>query len=215
MDKVAFEIEIISAQDLECVTSFGRPMRTYALVWTDSTAQKCTRIDREGGSYPTWNDKFQMTVNKELLKQKGSAVLVQIYCKTMTGKKRVGSARMPFSDILEGFTKPDSIHFLSYRIRTPNGRLRGYLDLSVRFLEQIDPRLYNSTPQFQMKFPAFPSKPIIPASSSRQGNWRPQNGNTIGVRLSNSYSSLNTANLGPASSSYGYPYSARVSPFNF
>ncbi|GLJ55924.1 hypothetical protein SUGI_1200660 [Cryptomeria japonica] len=183
MDKVAFEIEIISAQDLKCVTSFGRPMRTYSVVWSDSTAQKCTRIDREGGSYPTWNDKFQMTVTKGFLKQKGSAALVQIYCKTMTGNKRVGSARMPYSDILEGFTKPESIHFLSYRIRTPNGRPRGYLDLSVRFLEKIDPRLYNSTPQFQMKFPAFPSKPIIPASSSGQGNRRPQNGYSIGIPL--------------------------------
>ncbi|GLJ55923.1 hypothetical protein SUGI_1200650 [Cryptomeria japonica] len=199
MDKVAFEIEIISSQDLKCMTSFGRPMRTYSVVWSDSTAQKCTRIDRgeRGGSCWKWIKGF--------LSQKGSAVLIQIYCKTMTGKKRVGSARMPYSDILEGFSKPESSHFLSNRIRTPNGRPRGYLDLSVRFLEKIDPRLCNSTAQFQKKFPGFPSKPIIPASSSRQGNRRPHNGHAIGIPLSTSYSSMNTANLGPASSSYGYP----------
>ncbi|GLJ55917.1 hypothetical protein SUGI_1200570 [Cryptomeria japonica] len=166
MDQVALEIVIISAYDLKSLTNFGRPMRTYANVWSDCTTQNSTRVDRHGGRYPTWNDKFQMTVSKGFLKQKGSSLLVQIYCKTMLGKKRVGSTRMPYSDILEGYTPPDSIHFLSYRIRCPNGSPQGTLDLSIRFLDKIDPCLHSSRPQAEIKFPSFPSKSKKNASSS-------------------------------------------------
>lgn len=202
MDKVSLEVVIISAHDLKCVTSFGRPMRTYAVVWSDSTTQNSTRTDRKGGRYPTWNDKFQTTVNKGFLQQKGSALLVKIYCKTMMGKKRVGSARMPYSDILEGYTPPDSMHFVSYRIRRPNGRPRGTLDLSVRFLDKMDPSIHNSRPQFQMKFPSFPSRQRTQASSSSQGY-------AIGAPLSNSHSSMNSTNA-----SYGYQHHGRLPPFN-
>lgn len=193
MDNVAFEIVIISAHDLKSVTNFGRAMRTYANVWSDSTTRSSTRVDRHGGSYPTWNDKFHMRVSKRFLQQKGSTLLIQIYSKTLLGKKRVGSAGVPYADILEGFSKPDSIQFLSYRIRSRNGRPRGTLDLSLRFLEKIDPSLRPSRPQSEIKFPSFPSRSRINASSNGDCNWPPLqraannraiNGCTIGIPVS-------------------------------
>ncbi|XP_059070138.1 BON1-associated protein 2-like [Cryptomeria japonica] len=159
-------------------------MRTYANVWSDPTNRNSTRVDRHGGSYPTWNDKFHMDVSKCFLQQKGSTLLIQIYTKTLLGKKRVGSARVPYADILEGFTKPDSIHFLSYRIRSRNGRPRGTLDLSLRFLDKIDQSLGPSRPQSEIKFPSFPSRSRINASSNGECNNGAVNSFAIGIPIS-------------------------------
>ncbi|KAH9317185.1 hypothetical protein KI387_018954, partial [Taxus chinensis] len=200
---VELEIVVISGHDLKGVANLGRAMRTYARVWSDPSTQNSTRVDSHGGKYPNWNHKFHMPVCKRFLHKKGSTLLIQLYCKTMFGKKIIGSARMPYSDILEGYTSPDSIHFLSYRIRRQNGRPRGTIDFSVRFLEKINEAKWKP-PQSEKKYPRFPS--IIQASTSHGSN---NLGYAIGIPVSN----LAYANHHPrGTASY---YSSAVPPSLF
>eukprot|EP01018_Ginkgo_biloba_P012562 Gb_28884 [translate_table: standard] len=195
MDNVTLEITVTSAENLKNARRFGRLMRTYASVWTDPNTQNCTRVDREGGRYPTWNEKLQMPVSQKYIQQKGSALIIQIYCKTVLGKKQVGWTKMPYSDVLEGYGKLDSVRFLSYRLRRPNGKPRGTVNFSLRFSQKIDQFLRISTPRADLlQFPDFSSKSKSHPNSSvnypnwqrhdRQRNAAPSTSYAIGIPLS-------------------------------
>lgn len=143
-------------------------MRTFAVVWSDSATQNSTGLDREGGTYPTWNQKFHTSVSNHFLRQKSSNIVIEIFCKTMMGNKPLGCARIPYSDILEGYGSPDSLHFLSYRITRPNGRRWGTVDLSVRFLEKINSSVRIS--KAETNIPGFSTKSRVnPSSGYHQG----------------------------------------------
>ncbi|KAH9317184.1 hypothetical protein KI387_018953, partial [Taxus chinensis] len=209
-DKVELEIVVLSGHDLKGVANFGRAMRTYARVWSDPSTQNSTRVDSQGGKYPNWNHKFHMPVCKRFLHKKGSTLLIQLYCKTMFGKKIIGSARMPYSDILEGYTSPDSIHFLSYRIRRPNGRPRGTIDFSVRFLVKNEPW---KPPQSEKKYPSFPYESKIEEGRRSYGN----KGYAVGIPVSQSAYTHPRGTANHYSSSMRlneYQYYGRVSAFN-
>lgn len=49
------ELNVISAQDL---AQMDRSMQTYAVAWIDPDHKLSTRVDSQGGTNLTWNDKF-------------------------------------------------------------------------------------------------------------------------------------------------------------
>jgi len=163
--QATLEITVISAVNLENVRRFGRRMCTYVVVGTDtSSTYKSTRIDTKGGSYPTWNHNLQLELGlseRILIHRKASAsVTTHVYCKTPFGKKLVGWTKVPFSDIVEGYSDPHSLHFLSYRLKTSQGKPQaGIINLSVRLLT----KQYN----YYSEQPRFNSEPV---HYSEQGN---------------------------------------------
>jgi len=56
------ELNVISAQDL---AQMDRSMQTYAVAWIDPDHKLSTRVDSQGGTNPTWNDKFVFWVDKD------------------------------------------------------------------------------------------------------------------------------------------------------
>ena len=56
------ELNVISAQDL---AQMDRSMQTYAVAWIDPDHKLSTRVDSQGGTNPTWNDKFVFQVEKD------------------------------------------------------------------------------------------------------------------------------------------------------
>lgn len=121
------EITVISGEDLR--VNSRRPVKknAFAVVRTDSKNYQMTRVDTEGGSYSTWNEKLVMN-----LPAHARFLTVEVHCKTSSGDRVIGTARVPVSDFSGGSTPESYLHFLSYRLRDDKGERNGIVNLSVR-----------------------------------------------------------------------------------
>lgn len=123
----ALEIRVISGEGLRLNRRQPLKKNAFVLIRTDSINSKTTKIDTEGGSYPTWNEKVIVNMPLNLRN-----ITVQVQCKTYSGNKVVGTARIPVSDFVGGFIPANYLHFLSYRLRDGKGERNGIINLSVR-----------------------------------------------------------------------------------
>ncbi|XP_059654222.1 BON1-associated protein 1-like [Cornus florida] len=57
---------------------------------------------------------------------------VEVQCKTSSGTKVIGIARIPATDFVGGYIPDTYLHFLSYRLRDVSGERNGIINLSVR-----------------------------------------------------------------------------------
>ncbi|XP_010910674.1 BON1-associated protein 2 [Elaeis guineensis] len=127
MDNSAtLEITIISAEDLRLS---HRPLKKNAFVTVRSSTLNAggassTSLDRDGGSYPYWNEKLEVG-----LPSSARSISVEVRCKTGTGERLVAVAAIPVSDFCE---PADYLHFLSYRLRERDGERNGIINLSLR-----------------------------------------------------------------------------------
>ncbi|XP_058086395.1 BON1-associated protein 2-like [Magnolia sinica] len=124
----SIEITAISAEGLRIA---NRPIKknAFMIVRTDSQNYRSTSIDRDGGSYPLWNEKFQLA-----LPPNARSITVEVHCKRITGLKKVGSVNIPISDIIEDYVPACQIHFLSYRLLERDGGPTGIVNLSIRMV---------------------------------------------------------------------------------
>ncbi|XP_058086093.1 BON1-associated protein 2-like [Magnolia sinica] len=121
------EITVISAEALRI---HNHPIKnTYVNVGIDSHNCLSTALDRDGGSYPSWNEKLRLA-----LPPSARSITVVVHCKTASGLKTVGTANIPTSDILKDYVPAHLIHFLSYRLREWDGRPNGIINLSARMV---------------------------------------------------------------------------------
>ncbi|XP_038708452.1 BON1-associated protein 2-like [Tripterygium wilfordii] len=124
----SLEITVLSAENLQ---KDGKSIKknTFAVVKIDPFNCHSTKIDKEGGSYPSWNDKLVME-----LPMHERFVTLEVHCKNSNNSSRIiGTARMPISDISgEYYTPLDYLHFLSYRLRDDKGERNGIINVSVR-----------------------------------------------------------------------------------
>ncbi|CAI0453051.1 unnamed protein product [Linum tenue] len=121
------EFTILSAEDLRLD---GRPVKknAFAVVRTDPSNSGSTRADRDGGSYPLWNEKVVVAMSVPMTK----SVTVEVQCRVGSGNRVVGSVAVPVSDFIGGLTPDDYLHFLSYRLRDPRGAKNGIVNFSAR-----------------------------------------------------------------------------------
>ncbi|KAJ1432323.1 C2 domain [Sesbania bispinosa] len=91
------ELNVISAQDLAPV---GRSMRTYAVAWIDPDRKLSTRVDSEGGTNPTWNDKFVFRIDEDFLYDDTSTITIDIYALHWFRDIHVGTAHVLAEDII-------------------------------------------------------------------------------------------------------------------
>ncbi|KAJ8650183.1 hypothetical protein MRB53_003206 [Persea americana] len=129
----SLEITVISAEELRID---NRPIKKNAFVAVGTGEEKwrSTSVDRDGGSYPSWNEKLEVE-----LPPHARSIAVQVQCKTAVGIKTVGSAEVPLSDITEGYVPARHLHFLSYRLRERDGRRNGIINLCVRMVGPTHP----------------------------------------------------------------------------
>ncbi|CAN8295634.1 unnamed protein product [Cochlearia groenlandica] len=140
------ELNIISAQDLAPV---ARKTKTYAVAWVHPERKLTTRVDYNGGSNPTWNDKFVFRVNEEFLYADTSAVVIEIYALHWFRDVHVGTVRVLISNLIPpnrrpGYrtsnneyrrTPPQGMRFVALQVRRASGRPQGILNIGVGLLD--------------------------------------------------------------------------------
>ncbi|XP_059637648.1 BON1-associated protein 1-like [Cornus florida] len=121
------EVTIISGEGLLVTQSRPVKKNAFVIVRTDSVDTQMTKLDTEGESNPAWNEKLvvDMPIHARFL-------TVEVQCKTSSGNRVIGTARVPVSDFTGGYTPENYLHFLSYRLRDGNGERNGIINLSVR-----------------------------------------------------------------------------------
>ncbi|CAL5413648.1 unnamed protein product [Camellia sinensis] len=133
------EINVISAQDLHCVS---KNMRTYATAWVHPKRRLSTSIDAHGHNNPTWNDKFVFRVDDEFLRLDTSAVVIEIYAPRWFCNTLVGTVRVLVGNVIPPPTRPNLHHhhhvgmrFTALQVRRPSGRPQGILNIGVTVLD--------------------------------------------------------------------------------
>lgn len=122
------DVTLISAEDL-CINRRLIKKNAFATVETVPNNAQSTSMDRDGGSYPSWYQKFVVPLpcNTKHLR-------VEVKCKTAASVRTIGSVNIPVNDFLEDYIPPDCLHFLSYRLRERNGEPNGIINLSVQMM---------------------------------------------------------------------------------
>ncbi|QCD91479.1 BON1-associated protein 2-like [Vigna unguiculata] len=127
------ELTVLSAENLQMNK---KPVRgnTFVTVHSDASSDggAVTKVDSEGGSYPSWNEKVVVNVPLH-----ARFITVEVRSKTsssssLTGSNSVGVARIPVSDFIGGYVPENQLHFLSYRLWDGNVRRNGVINISVR-----------------------------------------------------------------------------------
>ncbi|XP_043718057.1 BON1-associated protein 2-like [Telopea speciosissima] len=123
----SLEITILSAEGIRLD---GRSVKqnAFVIVRTDPLNQVSTRMDSEGGSNPSWNEKL------EPLSLPNSAlfITVEVQSKTSSGMRTVGTATISVSEFIGNYTPPQYLHYLSYRLRDRKGERNGIINLSLK-----------------------------------------------------------------------------------
>ncbi|KAK6920188.1 C2 domain [Dillenia turbinata] len=121
------EITVISAENLRFNKKNPVKKNTYVTVKTTESKLQTTSMDREGGSYPIWNQKLMIDMAGHV-----KYLTLDVQCKNSMGNRKIGKALIPVSDFMGGFWPENYLHFLSYRLRDENGERNGIINISVR-----------------------------------------------------------------------------------
>ncbi|XVF66394.1 hypothetical protein PTKIN_Ptkin10aG0032400 [Pterospermum kingtungense] len=134
------EINMISAQDLEPVCR--RKMRTYAVAWVHQERKLSTRVDSQGHTNPTWNDKFVFRVDDDFLYGDTSAVMIEIYAVHWFRDIHVGTVRAIVGNLIPPIPRQNhrqgvqlGMSFVALQVRRPSGRPQGLLNIGVALLD--------------------------------------------------------------------------------
>ncbi|OIT31064.1 PREDICTED: BON1-associated protein 2 [Nicotiana attenuata] len=121
------EITVISGENLRESRKQWVKKNAFVNIRTTDSCNKTTKMDKEGGSYPVWNEKLIVDLPTHAVN-----LTVEVQCKTSYGIKTIGIARVPTSDFIGGFLPEDYLHFLSYRLRDEKGEKNGIINFSVK-----------------------------------------------------------------------------------
>lgn len=126
------EITVISAEGLRLTKNQPVKKNSYVVLRSDPFNSRTTGTDREGGSYPAWNEKL-------LMELPASARFLTV--EAHSGSRLVGAASIPVSDFAGGFLPVNYLSFLSYRLRDAHGARNGILNLSVKVIGRPTPAI--------------------------------------------------------------------------
>ncbi|KAL8500093.1 hypothetical protein ACS0TY_019911 [Phlomoides rotata] len=117
------DVTVISAENL--LVNKKRPVKktVSVTVKTDPYNSGSTGLDREGGSFPKWNEKLVME-----LPANARFVAVEVH----SGSRVVAMASVPVSDFTGGNLPENYLSLLSYRLRDGRGGKNGIINLSVK-----------------------------------------------------------------------------------
>eukprot|EP00257_Ricinus_communis_P001493 XP_002511806.2 BON1-associated protein 2 [Ricinus communis] len=120
------EITIFSCEDLR-IDRRSVKNNTYVVVRTDHLNSTATKIDTQGGSYPSWNEKLivDMPLHERF-------ITLEARCKTASADRIIASARMPVTDFMGGYLPDNYLNILSYRLRDTRGERNGIINLSLK-----------------------------------------------------------------------------------
>lgn len=132
MEERSIELKIESAEDLKQVKWAGK-MSPYAEAWVYPNHKVATKACAECGRNPKWDDKLHLTVAEDHLRNPNVFLTIDIIHHGSLGKKRVGTVRVPLSELAK--TAKESQR-MSYQVRRPSGRPQGVLNFVVTLGEK-------------------------------------------------------------------------------
>ncbi|CAA0842611.1 BON1-associated protein 2 [Striga hermonthica] len=120
---MSIEVTVISAEGLQ--KGRDRPVKkdAFVVVRSDPFTSRSTRVDRDGGSYPFWNQKLTME-----LPENTRFITVEAHA----GNRVIGVANIPVEDFAGGQLPENYLSFLSYRLRDGRGGKNGIINVSVK-----------------------------------------------------------------------------------
>ncbi|GFP93036.1 bon1-associated protein 2 [Phtheirospermum japonicum] len=130
----SIEVTVISAEGL--LVSRKQPVKknAFVVVRSDPFNSGSTGMDREGGSYPVWNQKLvmELPVNARFLTVEAHSGSRLIGAANIPV---IGAANIPVTDFGGGRLPENYLSFLSYRLRDGNGGKNGIINLSVKVIK--------------------------------------------------------------------------------
>ncbi|XP_021641332.2 BON1-associated protein 2-like [Hevea brasiliensis] len=141
------EINLISAQDLDCSRKSSSKIQTYVVAYIDPDKKLKSRVDRFGHTNPTWNDKVVFAIDSELQLRRPNACLVfEIYkVRRLKKDEKIGVAHVLVENLISedhGDAKCMAFHIRSESDDVPGPilnigvvRLHGVFDQSPSFLD--------------------------------------------------------------------------------
>lgn len=123
MPSRTIEVTVISAEGLVERRKQRVKKNAFVVVRSDPYNSRSTGMDKEGGSYPAWNEKLVME-----LPANARFLTVEAH----SGSRTVGAANIPVSDFVGGSLPLNYLSFLSYRLRDANGDKNGIVNLSIK-----------------------------------------------------------------------------------
>jgi Ca2+-dependent lipid-binding protein len=122
------EITILSAENLQ-ENKKALKGNTFVTVECDGSNNEVstTKLDSEGGSYPTWNEKLVIDVPLH-----ARFVTIEVKYKTRGSSSSIGMARIPVSDFIGGYVHENQLQFLSYRLWDNRVRRNGVVNISTK-----------------------------------------------------------------------------------
>ncbi|XP_030466393.2 BON1-associated protein 1-like [Syzygium oleosum] len=127
----SLEVTVISGEDLRIN---NRPIKNNAFVTVKAdsccspSSHDSTKPDARGESYPYWNEKLHVE-----LPAGSRYVVAEVRRRSSSAEDSlVGTARIPVSDFIGGYTPENYLHFLSYRLKDAKGLRNGIINISVR-----------------------------------------------------------------------------------
>ncbi|GAU23809.1 hypothetical protein TSUD_27180 [Trifolium subterraneum] len=113
-------------------------MRTYAVAWVHPDRKLSTRVDTQGHTNPTWNDKFVFRVDENFLYNDTSAIMIEIYALHWFKDIHVGTIRVLVGNLIpppSGDRAPLGMRFVALQVRRPSGRPQGILNIGFTVLD--------------------------------------------------------------------------------
>ncbi|KAM4119580.1 hypothetical protein ACJW30_03G071000 [Castanea mollissima] len=130
------EINLVSAQDLEPVS---KVMNTYAVTWLNPERKLLTKVDQDGYTNPTWNEKFLFRVDNEFLNSDTSAIMVEIHASSWLRDILIGTVRVLVNNLLlpqaTSRKGKSRMRIVPLQVRRPSGRPQGILNVGVTLLD--------------------------------------------------------------------------------
>ncbi|KAL4637654.1 hypothetical protein ACB092_03G092700 [Castanea dentata] len=130
------EINLVSAQDLEPVS---KVMNTYAVTWLNPERKLLTKVDQDGYTNPTWNEKFLFKVDNEFLNSDTSAIMVEIHASSWLRDILIGTVRVLVNNLLlpqaTSRKGKSRMRIVPLQVRRPSGRPQGILNVGVTLLD--------------------------------------------------------------------------------
>ncbi|KAK7349556.1 hypothetical protein VNO77_07007 [Canavalia gladiata] len=124
------EITVLSAEDLR-INGKAANNNVFVLVRAESLIGHTTtmKVSGGGGGFHSWNEKFLVKLGVH-----ASSMTFEVKCKTTTGTKDIGVARIALKDFLGGLVPDSCLQFLSYRLIDWDGLRNGIVNFSVKMV---------------------------------------------------------------------------------
>jgi hypothetical protein len=132
---VDVELTILSARDLKNVNWRYGGLRPHAVAWVDPEHKVSTRVDPEGDTNPSWDEKITIpVVNRPL--QDAELIIEIVHEKpSELTKPLVATARIPLAQVLYEVGFDERLES-TLKLKRPSTRPQGQLDILIRLREK-------------------------------------------------------------------------------